>query len=141
MKIFFCLLNINYKCAFHLAAFSGTDCLHRVHWTIREIRISVNIPWTFSGPSSCKNDQLWVKATSLRSKCLLKKQPFLDTGVTCAWRLVFELLYFIYVRLVNLYYYISVNFYCLKSGHIFLFLNFFCDKGFSMWTSYCSRRF
>ena len=39
------------KCACHSAAFSGTECLLKGHWTVPEIRISVNIPWAFSGHS------------------------------------------------------------------------------------------
>ena len=39
------------KCACHSAAFSGTECPLKGHWTVPEIRISVNIPWAFSGHS------------------------------------------------------------------------------------------
>ena len=39
------------KCACHSAAFSGTECPLKGHWTVPEIRISVNIPRAFSGHS------------------------------------------------------------------------------------------
>ena len=39
------------KCACRSAAFSGTECPLKGHWTVPEIRISVNIPWAFSGHS------------------------------------------------------------------------------------------
>ena len=46
------------KCDCHSAAFSSTECSLKGHWTMPEMRISVSIPWAFSGNVKCFS---WLK--------------------------------------------------------------------------------